>query len=66
MPLLDATRNLIDAKRLGLMKHGAVLLNFSRDGIVDNDAVLEALEAKRLKAYVCDFPHVQLSQGIPA
>ncbi|HYJ20117.1 MAG TPA: phosphoglycerate dehydrogenase, partial [Burkholderiales bacterium] len=56
VPLVDATRNLIDAKRLGLMRKDAVLLNFSRDGIVANDAVLEALSAKRLKAYVCDFP----------
>ncbi len=56
VPLLDQTRNLIEAKRIGLMKHGAVLLNFSREGIVDNGAVLQALEAKRLKAYICDFP----------
>ena len=56
VPLVEQTRNLIDAKRIGLMKHGAVLLNFSRDGIVDNDAVVQALDAKRLKAYVCDFP----------
>jgi D-3-phosphoglycerate dehydrogenase len=56
VPLLDQTRNLIDAKRIGLMKHGAVLLNFSREGIVDNGAVLHALDARRLKAYVCDFP----------
>ena len=56
VPLLDQTRDLIEAKRISLMKHGAVLLNFSREGIVDNDAVLRALEAKRLKAYVCDFP----------
>jgi D-3-phosphoglycerate dehydrogenase len=56
VPLLDETLNLIDSKRIGLMKHGAVLLNFSRDGIVDNGAVLQALGTKRLKAYVCDFP----------
>jgi len=56
VPLLDETRNLIDSKRIGLMKHGAVLLNFSRDGIVDNGAVLQALGTKRLKAYICDFP----------
>ncbi|MEK6211766.1 MAG: phosphoglycerate dehydrogenase [Pseudomonadota bacterium] len=56
VPLLEETRNLIEAKRIGLMKHGAVLLNFSREGIVDNGAVLQALDAKRLKAYVCDFP----------
>lgn len=56
VPLIDGTRNLIDAKRLSLMKSGTVLLNFSRDGIVDNEAVLQALNAKRLKTYVCDFP----------
>ena len=60
VPLLEETRNLIDAKRIGLMKHGAVLLNFSREGIVDNGAVLQALNAKRLKAYVCDFPSASL------
>jgi D-3-phosphoglycerate dehydrogenase len=60
VPLLSATRNLINAKRAELLKKGAVLLNFSRDGIVDNDAVLEALAAKRLRAYVCDFPAQKL------
>jgi D-3-phosphoglycerate dehydrogenase len=60
VPLIDGTRNLIDAKRLGLMKPGTVLLNFSRDGIVDNDAVVQALNAKKLKAYVCDFPGARL------
>jgi D-3-phosphoglycerate dehydrogenase len=56
VPLLEETRNLIEAKRIGLMKHGGVLLNFSRESIVDNAAVLQALDARRLKAYVCDFP----------
>ena len=56
MPLLDATRNLINAERIELMKHGAVLLNFAREGVVDNAAVLEALDANKLHAYVCDFP----------
>ena len=56
VPLADATRNLVSGERIKLMKHGAVLLNFSRDGIVDNDAVLEGLSSKRLKYYVCDFP----------
>jgi len=65
VPLLDATRNLIDARRIGLMKPGAVLLNFSRDGIVDNTAVLDALNAKKLKAYVCDFPGSRF-KGHPA
>lgn len=60
VPLLDATRNLIDARRVGLMRRDAVLLNFSRDGIVSNEAVLDALAAKKLKAYVCDFPSAAL------
>jgi D-3-phosphoglycerate dehydrogenase len=60
VPLLDATRDLIDARRIGLMKKDATLLNFSRDGIVSNEAVLAALAAKKLKAYVCDFPSAAL------
>ncbi len=60
VPLVPATRNLINAQRAALLKKGAVLLNFSRDGIVDNDAVLEALTAKRLRTYVCDFPAQKL------
>jgi len=65
VPLAESTRNLISHERIKLMKHGAVLLNFSRDGIVDNGAVLEGLSAKRLKYYVCDFPARQLA-GNPA
>ncbi len=61
VPLLDVTRNLINAGRIKLMKNGAVLLNFAREGIVDNDAVLEALAAKHLRCYVCDFPAKKLA-----
>ena len=64
VPLLDATRHIINAERVRLMKHGAILLNFSRDGIVDNDAVLEGLNTRRLRHYVCDFPAQKL-QGNP-
>ena len=60
VPLLPVTRNLIDAKRLAAMKAGAVLLNFARDGIVDDEAVAAALHAQKLKAYVCDFPSPRL------
>jgi D-3-phosphoglycerate dehydrogenase len=56
VPLLPATRNMIGAERMKLMKEGAVLLNFSREGIVDNAAVLEGLDSKRLQYYICDFP----------
>ena len=64
VPLVAATRGMVNASRIKLMKNGAILLNFSREGIVDNDAVLEALEAKRLRCYVCDFPAQKL-QGHP-
>jgi D-3-phosphoglycerate dehydrogenase len=56
VPLVPSTRHLINPVRLGLMRHGAVLLNFARDEVVDAAAVVEALVAKRLKYYVCDFP----------
>ena len=56
VPMLDATRNLINAQRIGTMRPGAVLLNFAREGVVDNAAVVEALDAGKLHAYICDFP----------
>jgi D-3-phosphoglycerate dehydrogenase len=56
VPLLDATRNLIDDKRVPMMKSGAVLLNFSRDAIVNEEAVIAGLASKHLRCYVCDFP----------
>jgi D-3-phosphoglycerate dehydrogenase / 2-oxoglutarate reductase len=60
LPLLTATRHLIDAKRLAAMKPGAVLLNFARDKIVDEVAVVAALRSRRLKYYLCDFPSATL------
>jgi D-3-phosphoglycerate dehydrogenase len=60
VPLLDATRGMIDTQRIRTMKTGSVLLNFSRDGIVDNDAVLAGLADKHLRSYVCDFPAQKL------
>lgn len=56
VPLLPATRHLVDADRLALMRPGAVLLNFSREGVVDDAAAVSALDVGRLRAYVCDFP----------
>jgi D-3-phosphoglycerate dehydrogenase len=61
VPLLQATRGLIDAKRLAAMKNHAMLLNFARDAIVDEDAVIGALQGGRLKAYLCDFPSPRLA-----
>lgn len=60
VPLLPATRDLIHAGNVGLMREGAVLLNFSREGVVNNEAVLESLAAGRLGHYVCDFPAAAL------
>jgi D-3-phosphoglycerate dehydrogenase len=59
VPLVDATRKMVNAGSIEQMKQGAVLLNFSRDGVVDEAAVLAALEAKKLGCYVCDFPSPQ-------
>ncbi len=61
VPLVAATRALIDRKRLISIKHGAVLLNFARDAIIDEEAVVEALAAGRLKSYLCDFPSPRLA-----
>lgn len=56
IPLIDATRHLINAQRIKLMKEGVVLLNLARDGIVDNEALAKALESNHVRSYVCDFP----------
>jgi len=56
VPLNEDTRALVNAARLKLMRKPATILNFARAGIVDEAAVLAALEAGILHAYVCDFP----------
>ena len=56
VPLMDSTRDLIDAAALRQMKPSAALLNFSRDGLVNDEAVKAALEADKLRVYVTDFP----------
>jgi D-3-phosphoglycerate dehydrogenase len=61
VPLTTATRGLVNARNLAHARPGAILLNFSREGIVDEAAVLEALNAHRLKAYVTDFPTAALA-----
>ena len=60
VPLVAATRGMIDAGGVAQMKPGAVVLNFSRSGVVDEAAVLEALGEQHLARYVCDFPSPQL------
>ena len=61
VPLVPATRGLIDTRRLAVMRPGSVLLNFARDAIVDEAAVVEALRSGRLKAYLSDFPSPTLA-----
>jgi D-3-phosphoglycerate dehydrogenase len=56
VPLNDSTANMINAQRLALMKPNGVLLNFARNGIIDDEAVVESLNEGHLYAYVCDFP----------
>jgi len=56
VPLTDETRGMINAERLKNMTQGGVLLNFSRNGIIDDQAAVAALESGQLYAYVCDFP----------
>jgi D-3-phosphoglycerate dehydrogenase len=56
VPLIDSTRHLVNAERIAMMKHGAVLINFAREGVIDEQAVIDGLDSKKLRAYVCDFP----------
>ncbi|HWS73650.1 MAG TPA: 3-phosphoglycerate dehydrogenase family protein, partial [Quisquiliibacterium sp.] len=56
VPLVPATRHLIGAEALEHARHGSVLLNFSREGVVDEAAALAALDSGKLRQYVCDFP----------
>lgn len=62
VPLVDGTRGLIGADKLALMRKSSVLINFSRGPIVDQQAVVAALEAGALRGYVCDFPTPELNK----
>jgi D-3-phosphoglycerate dehydrogenase / 2-oxoglutarate reductase len=60
VPLAEKTRYLVNAKNIELLRAGAILLNFSRDGVVEEAAVLGSLRARRLRGYVTDFPSAAL------
>jgi D-3-phosphoglycerate dehydrogenase len=60
VPLVEATRHLVNRDRLALMPPNSVLINFARGGVVDNEAALAALDSGQLHAYVCDFPTPEL------
>ncbi|HSG11977.1 MAG TPA: phosphoglycerate dehydrogenase [Gammaproteobacteria bacterium] len=56
VPLVDATRNMINAERLQRVRKNLIILNFSRDGVVNDAAVVDAINKGRVYAYICDFP----------
>jgi D-3-phosphoglycerate dehydrogenase len=60
VPLIDATRNIVNRDRIALMNDGATLVNFARGGVVDDAAALEALDSGKLAHYVSDFPTAEL------
>ena len=61
VPLTDTTRGMINKEKLDMMKDGAVVLNFARDTLVDDDAMAAALESGRMHRYVSDFPNPKVA-----
>ncbi|MGN0240489.1 MAG: phosphoglycerate dehydrogenase [Candidatus Weimeria sp.] len=57
VPLLDSTKGMIDAAAVDKMKKGVVVLNFARDLLVDEKAVLDGIKTGKIKHYVSDFPN---------
>ena len=57
VPLLDSTRQMINAEAISKMKDGVIILNFARDLLVDDDAMAEALASGKVARYVTDFPN---------
>jgi D-3-phosphoglycerate dehydrogenase len=60
VPLVEKTRHLVNARNVDHLRNGAVLLNFSRDGVVADEAVRKGVASGRLKWYVTDFPSAEL------
>jgi len=56
LPVLDSTRGLVNSELLGALKPGTCLLNFARQEIVDEQALVAALDAGQLRSYIADFP----------
>jgi len=63
VPLVEATRDLVNADNVGLTRPGTVLLNFSREGVVNEGAVVAALNRQHLGWYVCDFPSPAINRN---
>ncbi len=62
VPLIEATKNMINADRLANMRDNVTILNFARSGIVNDKAVVAALDSGKVNAYICDFPSNLLKQ----
>ncbi|HNP36395.1 MAG TPA: phosphoglycerate dehydrogenase [Woeseiaceae bacterium] len=60
VPLVDTTKGMVNRDRIALMNPGSMLINFSRGGVVDNAAVIAALDSNKLHSYICDFPTTEL------
>jgi D-3-phosphoglycerate dehydrogenase len=60
VPLLDATRGVVNSERIKMMTKGGIVVNLARGGICDDEAVLEALDSGQLSSYVIDFPTAAL------
>ncbi len=57
VPLLDSTRKMINQEAIDMMKDGVIVLNFARDLLVDEEAMLDGLKSGKVKRYVSDFPN---------
>ena len=57
VPLLDSTKKMVNAEAIAMMKPTTVVLNFARDLLVDEEAMVDALAAGKVKKYVSDFPN---------
>lgn len=63
VPLVESTKNMLNQVRMRLLKKNVVILNFSREGIIDNQALLAALNEKKISYYICDFPNADLKDN---
>lgn len=57
VPYMESTKDTINAENLALMKDGVKILNFARNGLVNNDAIKEAIASGKVSSYVVDFPN---------
>ncbi len=63
VPLMDSTRGMINEDAIAMMKDGVVILNFARDLLADEDAVIAALESGKVRHYVSDFPNTKTANA---